>query len=230
MHRLLKASIAHGAVVTRTDAAEPNWASIFRLVFDVRSWVERNISPNPEDVAGFASAADGFVKTEIAARLSKPEFMARQAKALSISLPAAVNNQLDGWITENVSLIKSIDKRYFDEIVNLVSEAKGKGWTQRDLAGKINARYKVGRSRAKLIARDQIGKVHAQIDANRNMAAGVSSFRWVSSADERVRPLHNAIDGQVYNYPQGHPTEGLPGQPINCRCIAEPIFDDWEDD
>lgn len=51
---------------------------------------------------------------------------------------------------------------------------------------------------------------------------GVTHFRWISMRDERVRPLHQTLHGKVFTM-QGHPTEGYPGQPFNCRCVAEPV-------
>ena len=51
------------------------------------------------------------------------------------------------------------------------------------------------------------------------------AYVWRTSKDERVRPRHQHIDGIAYEY--GKPTgaeQGLPpGQPIQCRCIAQAI-------
>ena len=51
---------------------------------------------------------------------------------------------------------------------------------------------------------------------------GVTHFRWITMRDSKVRPLHRALHGKVFTM-QGHPTEGYPGQPFNCRCIAKPV-------
>lgn len=53
-------------------------------------------------------------------------------------------------------------------------------------------------------------------------ARGVKRFRWITMRDNRVRPLHRKLHGTVVPI-GGHPTEGYPGEPFNCRCWAEPI-------
>jgi SPP1 gp7 family putative phage head morphogenesis protein len=36
-----------------------------------------------------------------------------------------------------------------------------------------------------------------------------------------VRPEHEVLDGVVFEW-SDPPSEGIPGEPINCRCTAEP--------
>ena len=83
-------------------------------------------------------------------------------------------------------------------------------------------------ARAKLIARDQTAKLNSELSALRHKAAGFTKYVWVTSGDERVRKKHSDLDGETYEYDA--PTDeqdGLPpGQPIQCRCIAEPIFEE----
>jgi SPP1 gp7 family putative phage head morphogenesis protein len=66
----------------------------------------------------------------------------------------------------------------------------------------------------------------------RHKAAGFTKYQWTTSGDERVREEHVDLDGNIYRYDE--PTDeqdGLqPGQPINCRCLAEPIFDGLNDE
>ncbi|WP_442880212.1 minor capsid protein [Aurantimonas sp. A2-1-M11] len=61
----------------------------------------------------------------------------------------------------------------------------------------------------------------------RHQQAGVASYVWMSSRDERVRERHRALDGKEYRY--GEPAgaeQGLPrGQPIQCRCVARGIVE-----
>ena len=55
----------------------------------------------------------------------------------------------------------------------------------------------------------------------------MTSYTWMTSRDERVRPRHKELDGKEYEY--GKPTgaeDGLPpGQPIMCRCVARGIVE-----
>ena len=46
--------------------------------------------------------------------------------------------------------------------------------------------------------------------------------------DGRVRPKHQELDQKVFSYddPDGGDNGQLPGEPINCRCVALPVIDD----
>lgn len=54
-------------------------------------------------------------------------------------------------------------------------------------------------------------------------STGVERYIWRAKNDGRTRKLHADLDGQEFSWNEGHPTEGHPGDSINCRCDAEPI-------
>lgn len=83
----------------------------------------------------------------------------------------------------------------------------------------------VGESRAALIAVDQIGKFNGIITKLRQEKLGIKSYIWRSVGDERVRVTHKAFNGNKFSWDKGSP-EGHPGQPIRCRCFAEPLFEE----
>lgn len=132
----------------------------------------------------------------------------------------------DGFIHENVALISDIPTKTLGEIERLVIRGITGGQRARELSADIEDQIGIASRRAVVIARDQIGKAYGQINASRQQEIGVSRFTWVTSGDERVRPEHERLDGQIYDYPDGHPTEGLPGGPVQCRCHADPILED----
>lgn len=132
---------------------------------------------------------------------------------------------IDGFVAENVGLIKTLPQSVFREVETTVTRGLTSGTNTRDLTKQIQGRFGVARNRARLIARDQIGKLNGQINARRQQNMGVTHFIWRTSQDERVRDDHEAIDGERFSYKTGGaPGEGLPGQPIQCRCYAEPDF------
>lgn len=134
-------------------------------------------------------------------------------------LPAIV----DGFVSENVALIKDLPARVLTQIEQAVTRAVASGTPHPELAKEIDERFAVGRDRARLIARDQVGKLYGQINVARQKEMGADSFVWRTVHDERVRPEHQERDGQTYRY--SDPPDGeLPGEPINCRCYAEPVF------
>jgi SPP1 gp7 family putative phage head morphogenesis protein len=134
--------------------------------------------------------------------------------------------QIDGFVAENVSLITALPQRTLAEIEQAATRALMNATLHKNLAAEIEDRLGVAEEKAKLIARDQVGKLYGQVNATRQQALGVERFIWRTVEDERVRTRHRLINGKTYKYPKGHPTEGVPGQPINCRCYADPVFDD----
>ena len=135
------------------------------------------------------------------------------------ALPAIVRH----FTAENVALIRDLPEQIARQIEQAVTRAFASGTPHSQLAEQIDARFDVGESRARLIARDQIGKLYGQVNAARQQDLGVTSFVWRTVHDERVRPEHAALDGETFRY-DDPPDEGLPGEAINCRCTAEPDF------
>jgi len=130
---------------------------------------------------------------------------------------------LDHFVAENVSLIKSIPTQVVDQVEGIVQRGFSNASLVGTIADEIDERFSVGESRAKLIARDQVGKLYGQTNAYRQQDLGISKFIWRTSGDERVRDEHEALDGETFSY-DDPPSEGLPGEPIQCRCTAEPDF------
>ena len=50
---------------------------------------------------------------------------------------------------------------------------------------------------------------------------GITHYTWRTSQDERVRHEHVLRDGRRFAW-DNPPDDGHPGQPIRCRCVAEP--------
>ena len=141
---------------------------------------------------------------------------------------------LGKWATDQVALIKSLDARYFDEIREAVVTTITEGQSTRTLSQAIQERYGVARSRADLIATDQVGTLNGKITEERQTKLGIEEYTWSNSGDVRVRPLHRnpgdsgaaagALGGTVRRWSEPHPTEGHPGYPIRCRCSAIPVI------
>lgn len=129
---------------------------------------------------------------------------------------------METFAAHNVSLITSMGQKYFAELEQRTLDAFRTGERAEDLAAELEERYGVAESRAKLIARDQIGKLNGELNQARQQELGISRFVWRSIEDNRVRPEHVLLDGKAFDWDTGAPEEGIPGYPINCRCYAEP--------
>jgi SPP1 gp7 family putative phage head morphogenesis protein len=154
--------------------------------------------------------------------------------SLSVEVPlrdATIGKRLTDWTTENVALIKSLPAETFDRIERIVLAGINDGRRWEEIADDLEERFDVARNRAALIARDQVGKFYGAVNRARQTELGVTHYFWRTSLDERVRPEHVAREGRRIAWGEP-PEDGHPGQPINCRCTADPdlapILDDLE--
>jgi len=125
------------------------------------------------------------------------------------------------FVAENVALIKSVPNAMFDDIEKTITRALREGTRWEVLAAQLEQRHGVAESSATLIARDQVGKFFGEMNRVRQGALGITHFIWRTVHDARVREEHAALDGQRFAW-DAPPGEGIPGEPINCRCGAEP--------
>lgn len=153
----------------------------------------------------------------------------RQARAALgvevMTLDPSVPGVIEGFVAENVSLISKLRGRVMDEIEAIVVRAYSDGSRAETIAPEIAARYEITERHARLVARDQIGKLNSRVTAARHQELGIASFEWMSMSDGRVRRRHVELHGRRYRYDKP-PAEGLPGQPVCCRCVQQPVFDD----
>lgn len=148
---------------------------------------------------------------------------------------------------ENAALIRSIPEQLLKDVEGVAYRGMTGGATIRDLQRDIEARFKVSRARARLIARDQTGKLNAQLTEIRQKRVGVTEFVWNTAGDERVRDSHRVLDGKICKWDDPtvyrEPGEsewkarsgisafvGNPGMDYQCRCFSEPIMDDLIDE
>ncbi len=136
-----------------------------------------------------------------------------------------VQSQINSFVTQNAKLIKSLEGQYLKDIELIVMQGVRQGITAKEVSKTIRNRFGVTKSRSELIARDQIGKLNGQMTGIRQQDIGVKSYIWRTSLDERVRPSHVSLENKVFSWTKP-PPEGHPGEPINCRCYAEPVLED----
>lgn len=135
------------------------------------------------------------------------------------------------FVSQNVSLIKSIGQTQHEQVAAIVRDGLSRGLRPEALATDIQERFGVAQSRAEFIARDQVLKTYGQVTEARHLSLGITKFIWRTSGDERVRGRpggkypkakhdHWALEGQSFEY--GSAPFGGPGRDYQCRCTAEP--------
>lgn len=158
------------------------------------------------------------------------KWMASVRATIGIDLAAVVSQEdLAEYLIDanrrNAGLIQSLARDTVGKIERATYDAVLQGQTAAQLRKRLTDEFGVADRRAKVIARDQVAKTTSDLNRLRHVQAGVTSYTWMTSRDERVRPRHKELDGKEYEY--GKPTgaeQGLPpGQPIMCRCVARGI-------
>ncbi len=145
------------------------------------------------------------------------------------SIEKPIRDKVEGFAALNVNLIKTVPERYFDRLRSDVQQAFETGEHPSTLAERFakegeDSVYEISLNDARRIARDQIGKLQAEVNQERQEAMGVEQFVWRTMNDGRVRDEHEELEGEIFPW-DAPPAEGAPGEPIQCRCYAEPVFD-----
>lgn len=133
-------------------------------------------------------------------------------------------DRVPGFVRENVGLIKTVPERYFEGVRDAVKQAFAGGWSTDRLTAAVAERGQVADSNARRIARDQVGKLNAQVNQDRQEALGVTGYIWRGVLDQRERDEHTDREGQAFDW-DDPPEGGHPGEAVQCRCVSEPNFD-----
>lgn len=143
------------------------------------------------------------------------------------------------WVDENVMRIKSIPTESLGEMQEIMLNGIRRGKSVTALSKEIQKKFNTSKSHAKMIARDQVASLNAQLTKRQQQDAGCKYYRWSDSRDGRVRDCHRALNGKVFSWDEppemwyntksrGRVSTGRrchPGEDIACRCIAIPVFD-----
>lgn len=115
-------------------------------------------------------------------------------------------------ITDNISLISSIEEDLHSRVESTLMNAWSEGKRSNEVAGMLQEQFGITNRRATLIARTEIGKVNAQLIETRATDVGIESYTWTTANDSRVRPRHRELNGTVHRF-DNPPLSSEPGQP-----------------
>lgn len=149
------------------------------------------------------------------------------------SLPPDVADVIQASFEENVSLIRSIASKYFNDITGQLMRFIGSGSSYSEFSDYLKTLGAKTERRAELIAQDQTRKAFSTINLHRMADAGISKFRWIhTNSGAQPREYHkNVLNGQIFdieNPPIIEPTKGIKGYPAQlpfCRCVMAPVIE-----
>lgn len=122
------------------------------------------------------------------------------------------------------SLIRNVDDDMRRRVENSVYRGFASQSPRRIIANEIADAMRIGRARARFIARDQANKLSGKLDELRHREAGVDQYRWETARDERVRDTHRANQGKIFRWDKPPRVTGHPRTEPNCRCTPQPYL------
>ena len=204
-------------------------AILYRLISDIQktkgeinqSDVERAINKLPALFSQVKNYSDRKYKKLLEEAIGKKKAI----ELFRLYNPTWVDTLVNVFLSINVGLIKSVSidasQRIMREIAKDPSDLP-------PIIDRIQTAGNLTRSRARTIARTEMAKLNADMTKTKSIALGISEYEWRTAGDERVRPDHEACDGQVYRYGQMTDADSgaEPSQDVNCRCTAIAIITD----
>jgi SPP1 gp7 family putative phage head morphogenesis protein len=149
-------------------------------------------------------------------------------------------------VDENVALIRSIPQSKVPAFKNALTNAITQDLHATEIAKIIRKHFAATDSHARLIARDQVGKLNGALDQYHQQMLGCKRYTWRTMKDGAVRgrnkgkgfkgPDHWHLEGEVCSWdkpPVVNTKTGKrahPKQDFQCRCYAEAVLDDILDE
>jgi len=140
----------------------------------------------------------------------------------SVWLGVFPSGLLDSFVVDHTKLINSVRREHLEKINMAIKRGIREGRLQKELAKDIGQITDMSNRRALLIARNAPLQYSGALTKHHQMSAGIRSYIWQSSRDERVRDSHRKLDGELFSWEEPGPH---PRSEVNCRCDAIPIID-----
>lgn len=147
-----------------------------------------------------------------------------------------IKDVMETFVDYNVRLVKGLSEETINKLTKRIVTGVEKGYSVTDIQKSIryglvdeSGVFKTIKSRMNLIAQDQIGKLNANLTQLRQKFLGIDYYIWHSQGGPTARDEHLDREGKKFRW-TNPPEDGHPGDAINCRCWAEPVVDQNEND
>lgn len=154
----------------------------------------------------------------------------KDAISIDVKVTPELREDLKREYTENLELsIKNFTNEQIIELRQIIEENTFKQNSNKSFIKQIQERYGVTESKAKFLANQETSLLVAKYRKSTYTRAGITKYKWSTSHDARVRPLHKDLDGQIFSFdnPPIVNKKGErknPGEDFGCRCIPIAII------
>lgn len=217
--QLLKVARHVGEIVARLrgslDATGTIIAALERYAKAVEPWAT---------AVGARIVAEVDARDKVAWRTVGEEISAGLRRELQNAPTGAVARSL---VEEQVTLIKSLPLEAAQRVQSLAMEAWTGGKRTDDIIAAIMDTGNVTASRARLIARTEIGRCAEAFTEARATSIGSEGYIWRTSKGKDVRHSHAGMEGKFVRWDSPPTLDGLRGHAgalPNCQCYPEPVF------
>lgn len=176
-------------------------------------------------------------------RKSKEEFYGRVAAKTGIGVTELIAKEglkstTNALVAETSQWIKTLRDDTFQKFTNNTLFAMSQGESLDTIVSQFDTIVAERKNHAQFLARNQVQNYNSITTKIRAQNLGITRAIWETAGDERVRPAHEAREGQEFDLAEGlYSSEDglylLPGTDYNCRCtytmiIPETIEDEDE--
>lgn len=194
---------------------------------------QRAMARAARDLAGSKALQDALARAARATDAHSRAIWNAQAEALGLDVTGDdlfLSARMGAFRKENLGLIRSLCAEHVVRVGKVLRENAGA--RVETIARELQESVGVSRSRAQLLARDQVLRVNSQLTQDRHEAAGIVEYEWSASRDVRVRRRHKELDGTRHRYDDPPVVDERTGRrahagaDFQCRCICLPVLPD----
>jgi SPP1 gp7 family putative phage head morphogenesis protein len=219
-------------LIAALEAAAEGAIAEYERRSDASAWIaeqQRKFRAAADRAAGDPALARAI---EIAAERTEKHATGEVQRLVGVTLrdTAATTRAVRVFRDRNLRLIRRLARSEVAALRRILERAERTGARVESVRKQIlKGRITVVRSHADFLAQDQTLKLNGQITEVRQRQAGVKRYRWITSRDERVRPMHSDLDGKDFTWDDPPVTDrkgnrNHPGRDFRCRCTARPIL------
>lgn len=135
-----------------------------------------------------------------------------------------VAETIEDVLARNVALVRNVSDQARGRISDIVFRGLQNRTPSREVAKQINEALGLGRARSLRIASDQLQKLSAALDQERQEQLGMTEFEWRHSGKKHYRPEHLARNGKTFSWNSEVAKNDPPGRAPFCGCKAKGIL------